>query len=227
MQVVSGPIGKRKIHFVAPASGDVPGEMDRFVDWFNRTAPGDQQPLPALTRAAIAHLYFVSIHPFADGNGRIGRALVSKALSQAMDNTPVLNAISSTINANRKLYYKTLDIQSRTNEITPYLMYFCGTILDAQKETIRQVDFIITKAKFFNTWDKDLNQRQKKVVLRIFREGLKGFDGELSAKNYMSITKSPSTTATRDLKDLVEKGVLTKTGKLKSTQYHLNLSSIK
>ena len=115
-----------------------------------------------------------------------------------------------------------MELQNKTNQITPWLCYFGKTIIEAQKQTLERVDFLIAKAKFFNAHGTLLNPRQKKAVLRIFREG--GFSGGLNAKNYMSIAKTPSATATRDLKDLVDKGILKKTGNLKSTRYDLNLA---
>ncbi len=108
-------------------------------------------------------------------------------------------------------------------ELAKWLIYFGKTIIDAQKQTINQVDFIITKAKFFDAHKEKLNPRQLKVINRILAKGPKGFDGEFSAKNYRAITKSPAATATRDLQDLVRKGIFTKTGQLKSTRYSLHL----
>ncbi|MBU1697180.1 MAG: Fic family protein, partial [Proteobacteria bacterium] len=221
MRVVSGRIDKPKIHFIAPPASEIPREMDQFISWFNRTAPGGKAPLSPLIRAGITHLYFVTIHPFEDGNGRIGRALTEKALSQSLGK-PTLIALSSTISDKKKEYYKTLELQNKNNQITPWLYFFGKTIIEAQKLTIRLVDFVIAKAKFFNAYETLLNPRQKKAVLRIFREGPKGFSGGFSAKKYMSIVKIPSATATRDLRDLVDKGIFTKTGKLKSTRYVLN-----
>ncbi|MBU2627576.1 MAG: Fic family protein [Proteobacteria bacterium] len=223
MQVISGRIDKPKVHFVAPPSSGIPQEMNQFIDWFNRTAPGGKTPLPPLTRAGIAHFYFVTIHPFEDGNGRIGRALVTKVLSQSMKN-PVLTAVSCRINQDKKQYYKTLNAQNKSNEITPYLTYFSKTILESQQAVVEKLNFLIVKTKFFDAHTGNINDRQKKVILRIFREGPKGFDGSLSAKNYIAITKASKATATRDLTDLVETGVLIKTGKLKSTRYELNLA---
>lgn len=223
MQVVSGRIDKPKIHFVAPPSSRVPREMNQFIDWFNRTAPESKTPLPTLIRAGIAHFYFVTIHPFEDGNGRIGRALVTKVLSQSNKN-PVLTAVSCTINQDKKQYYNTLNAQNRSNEITPYLTYFSKTILESQRATVEKLNFLIAKTKFFDAHKRNINDRQKKAILRIFREGPKGFAGGLSAKNYIAITKAPKATATRDLTDLAQKGILIKTGKLKSTRYELNLA---
>jgi Fic family protein len=223
MQVVSGRIDKPKIHFVAPPSSRIPQEMNQLIDWFNRTAPGSKTHFPSLTRAGIAHFYFVTIHPFEDGNGRIGRALVTKALSQSIK-SPVLTAVSCTINQDKKEYYKSLNTQNKSNEITPYLTYFSKTILESQRAMIEKLDFLIAKTKFFDAHKRNINDRQKKAILRVFREGPRGFDGGLGAKNYMAITKAPKATATRDLTDLVKKGILTKTGKLKSTRYELNLT---
>jgi len=220
MRVVTGRIDKPKIHFIAPPASKIPKEMDQFISWFNRTAPRGKAPLPPLIRAGITHLYFVTIHPFEDGNGRIGRALTEKALSQSLGK-PTLIALSSTISDKKKDYYKILELQNKNNQITPWLYSFGKTIIEAQKQTIRLVDFVIAKAKFFNVYETLLNPRQKKAILRIFREGPKGFSGGFSAKNYMSIVKIPSATATRDLRDLVDKGIFTKTGKLKSTRYVL------
>ncbi len=225
MRVVSGRVDKPKIHFIAPPASKIPREMDLFINWFNKTAPGGKTPLPPLTRAGTAHLYFVTIHPFEDGNGRIGRALTEKALSQGLGK-PTFIALSSTLSDKKKDYYDNLELQNKTNQITPWLYYFGKTIIEAQKQTIRQVDFLIAKAKFFNAYETLLNPRQKKAALRIFREGPQGFSGGFSAKNYMSIVKIPSATATRDLKDLVEKGIFTKTGRLKSTRYALNFAII-
>ena len=224
MRVVSGRIDKPIIHFIAPPAFKIPREMDQFISWFNRTAPGGKVPLSPLARAGITHLYFVTIHPFEDGNGRISRALTEKALSQDLGK-PTLIALSSTISDKKKDYYKILELQNKNNQITPWLYYFGKTIIEAQKQTIKQVDFVIAKAKFFSAYETLLNSRQKKAVLRIFKEGPKGFSGGLSAKNYMSIVKAPSATTTRDLKGLVNKGIFTKTGKLKSTRYELNLTS--
>jgi Fic family protein len=122
MEVGSGPIHAPRVHFEAPPSTCVPEEMARFVTWFNRTAPAGSAPLPALTRAGIAHLYFESIHPFEDGNGRIGRATAEKALAQSIGQ-PTLIALAATILARRKAYYAALEAANQGNEVTAWL---CG-----------------------------------------------------------------------------------------------------
>jgi Fic family protein len=222
MQVVSGPIHKRMVHFEGPPSSRVPQEMKRFIAWFNDTAPGGKKPLPALTRASIAHLYFVCIHPFEDGNGRIGRALAEKSLAQNLDQ-PSLIALAYTIERKRKDYYAALARNNKDNDINDWMKYFANTILEAQSNTIKRVDFYVAKAKFYDKFRGKLNERQAKAIARTFREGIDGFRGGLSAENYISITQASRATATRDLQDLVEKGALTKTGELRHTRYFLSI----
>jgi Fic family protein len=223
MQVVSGPLHKRSVHFEAPPSSRVPDEMERFIAWFTDTAPRGKTPLPPLTRAGIAHLYFVSIHPFEDGNGRIGRAIAEKSLAQYLGQ-PSLIALAYTIERKRKDYYASLERNNKETEITNWLEYFANTVLEAQNNTIKRVDFYVGKAKFYEKHRGVFNERQEKVIARIFREGIDGFQGGLSAENYISITGTSRATATRDLQDLIEKSALTKTGELRHTRYHLKLA---
>lgn len=223
MQVVSGSLANPKVHFEAPPSSKVKEEMDAFVSWFNETAPDGKRPLSALTRAAITHLYFVSIHPFEDGNGRIARALAEKSLAQNLGQ-PSLIALAYTIEGARKAYYVALERNNKDIEITDWLLYFADTVIEAQRNTIKRVDFYIAKAKLHETLRGQLNERQEKVLTRMFREGINGFKGGLSAENYISIAKTSRATATRDLQDLLQKGALTKTGELRHTRYHLNIS---
>ncbi len=222
MQVLSDRLHDPKVHFEAPPSSRMNDEMDAFVTWFNETSPGGRRPVPALTRAGIVHLYFVSIHPFEDGNGRIGRALAEKSLAQNLGQ-PSLIALAHTIERARKAYYAALHRNSRDIEITDWLVYFAETILEAQRNTIRRIDFYIAKAKLYGNMRGQMNVRQEKVVARMFREGIDGFKGGLSAENYISMTKTSRATATRDLQQLVAMGVLTKTGELRHTRYHLKL----
>jgi Fic family protein len=224
MQVVSGPDYKRVVHFEAPPSAHVRAEMDRFVTWFNDTAPSGERPLPALARAGIVHLYFVCIHPFEDGNGRIGRALAEKSLAQSLGH-PSLITLAYTIERQRRDYYAALERSNKDNEIADWLTYFAGTVLEAQRNTLARVDFLMAKARFYERRRGQLNERQEKVVARMFREGIDGFRGGLSAENYVTISKASRATATRDLQDLVEKGALTRSGELRYTRYHLNLIS--
>ena len=222
MQVVSGAHGKIKVHFEAPPSAQMAPEMARFIDWFNNTGPDGARALPPLTRAGLAHLWFVSIHPFEDGNGRIGRGISELALSQALGR-PTLIALAHAIETRRKGYYQALEDNNKTLEITGWLHWFAETVLSAQARSQSLIDFIIEKTKLLDRLRGKLNERQMKVLLRMFREGPEGFTGGLSAENYISITGTSRATATRDLNDLIEKDALTRTGQLKSTRYFLKI----
>lgn len=220
MQVVSGRLDEPTVHFEAPPSQAVKAEMKRYIDWFNRTAPGGKQPLPALTRAGIAHLYFESIHPFEDGNGRIGRVIAEKALAQSLGRA-TLTALAATILVKRRSYYEALEAANKGNELTDWLAWFAATSIEAQQRTLSQVEFLIDKTKLLDRLRGQLNPRQETVLLRMFREGPAGFKGGLSAGNYASIAKASPATATRDLSEMVEKGALTRTGERRHTRYHL------
>lgn len=220
MQVVSGALHKPRVHFEAPPSSAMAKEMKRFLAWFAATAPGGEQAMPALTRAGIAHLYFVSVHPFEDGNGRIARALSEKTLAQAIGQ-PSLIALSQIIQRKRSAYYDALEAANKHNEITSWLVYFAQTVMDAQAYSLAQIDFLVSKTKFYDHYRDRMNERQERVIARMFREGLDGFAGGLSAANYITIAGTTRATATRDLQELVEMGALTKIGALKSTRYYL------
>ncbi len=223
MQIVSGHQGKWVVHYEAPPSQDVPREMKRFIRWFNETAPGKSNSIKfAPVRAAIAHLYFESIHPFEDGNGRIGRAIADKALSQGFG-YPVLLSLSLAIEANKKAYYAALKAASQSNEITRWIHYFVDLVLTAQIEVEKQINFIIRKARFFDKFKDILNERQLKVIKRMLQAGIKGFEGGISAKKYMSITGTSKATATRDLQHMFAIKALKQMGSGRSVRYELNL----
>jgi Fic family protein len=220
MQVVSGPMDEPKVHFEAPPSSQVPSEMRHFKEWFGRTAPRREASLPALTRAGMAHLYFESIHPFEDGNGRLGRAIAEKALAQSLGQ-PTLTALAATILAHRKSYYAALEAANKQNEITPWLMWFAAVAIEAQRRAIAMVEFLIDKTKLLDRLKGQLNDRQEEAILRMFREGPEGFRGGLSAGKYSTITGASPATTTRDLADLVAKGALTREGERRHARYHL------
>ena len=223
MQVISGPIDNPKVHFEAPPSKYVQKEMDQFIKWFNDSSPEGINPIEPLTRASIAHLYFLSIHPFEDGNGRIARSLTEKALSDSIKH-PALISVSYNIQKNKKLYYDMLESSNKSNHIDKWIDYFAKTILESQEYTISKINFMIAKVKIFDRIRGQINERQEKVINRIFAEGIEGFKGGLSAENYISITKTSRATATRDLQDLVDKKIFCKTGELKSTRYFLKFT---
>jgi Fic family protein len=218
MQVVSGAMYAPKVHYEAPPSAKVAREMAKFLKWFDRTGPGKRDALPALTRAGIAHLYFESIHPFADGNGRIGRAIAEKALAQAAGQ-PTLTALATTILARRKAYYDELAAASRKLDLTRWLTWFAGIAIEAQRRTEARAEFLIDKTRLLDRLRGQLHPRQEKALLRMLREGPEGFEGGLSAGKYASITGASPATTTRDLSDLVEKGALLRTGELRHARY--------
>ena len=217
MQVVSGPDYRQRVHYEAPPSAAVSTEMDRFIAWYGR-----QDATPALTRAGTAHWYFVRIHPFEDGNGRIGRALAEKALAQALGE-PSLIALAREIARRRNAYYDALEAANRSLDISDWLEWFGGVVLDAQAWSERRLIRLIEQTRMFDRLRGRLNPRQTKALLRLFREEPEGFRGGLSAANYRRITGAPVSTATRDLADLVAKRALRRTGERRHTRYWLDL----
>lgn len=221
MQIVSGPIGNEKIHFIAPPSLRVPKEMKAFIKWFNDTAPGGKKEIktPAV-RSAVAHLYFESIHPFEDGNGRIGRAIAEKALAQSIGR-PILLSLSQIIEANKKEYYSALQEGSKNNEITNWIRYFVTVIYHAQQYARNLIDFTLKKIQFMDRIKEQINERQKKVLLRML-ESHQGFEGGMTAKKYISITSTSKATATRDLQELTHIGALSTEGSGRNVRYRIN-----
>jgi Fic family protein len=222
MLIVSGAIGHEQVHYEAPPSKRVPGEMKNFIQWFNQSAPGGKLELtPSPVRAAIAHLYFESIHPFEDGNGRIGRAVAQKALSQSLER-PALLSLSKAINADRANYYATLKTAQSSMDITDWVYWFVRMLLQAQEQAEAQIEFTLKKVKLFDRIRDQLNDRQMKVLKRMLKEGPDGFQGGMSAKKYMAIAKTSKPTATRDLQSLVEKNILIPSGGGRSSRYQIH-----
>ncbi|UJH68626.1 Fic family protein [Allomuricauda sp. SCSIO 65647] len=219
MQIVSGGMGREVVHFEAPPSKEVPTEMDGFIQWFNTSQTEIKKPI---IRSAIAHQYFETIHPFEDGNGRIGRAVAEKALSQSIGR-PVLFSLSKSIEGNKKTYYDALQRAQRSNEITAWINYFVRTVLDAQIDAEQEIEFTLKKTKFFDKHKDELNERQQKVVRRMLEEGHQGFEGGMNARKYVSLAKTSKATATRDLQDLVAKSIFKPIGGGRSTKYEINI----
>lgn len=221
MQVVSGPLHRPRIHFEAPPSQSIHHEMKRFLAWQHQIL-SEAAPFSALTYAGLAHLYFVSIHPFEDGNGRIARAITQKMLSQSL-HQPILLALSQIIQQQRNNYYDRLESNNKELEVTEWLVWFADIVLEAQVYTQKLVNFLLERTRLYDMVRGTLNLRQEKALERMFREGIEGFKGGLSAENYIRITRTSRATATRDLVDLVTKNALIKTGERKGTRYHLNI----
>ncbi len=224
MVIVSGRYGKEQIHFEAPPSNRLAEEMRQFVEWYQQFDVTVLDIKGILIKTAVTHLYFESIHPFEDGNGRIGRALAEKCLGESFQR-PLIMSLSSMIEKDKKKYYNALKTAQKSLEITDWIWYFSQTILESQKLTKKIIGFTIKKAHFLDQKKSFLNERQYKVVLKIFDQGIAGFDGGMTARKYISITKISKATATRDLIDLVEKQIFTSIGAGRSVRYELNFSS--
>ncbi len=212
MQIVSGPIGRSRVHFEAPPSEAVSFEISGFLHWFNSS----RTTCPKLARAGMAHLRFESIHPFEDGNGRIGRAISEVALGQSR-----LSMLSTEIESRRSEYYAALELASQSNEVTDWLLWFAEAVIAAQKRSISWIEFTISKSRLLDNLRGKINERQEKVLLRMFEGGPDGFKGGLSARNYQCISGASPATAGRDLIELVNLNALTRIGQLKGTRYWL------
>jgi Fic family protein len=203
MQVVSGPIGRHKIHYVAPATSRVEDEIGGFLKWLD----GNEEQDPLL-KAAIAHLWFVTIHPFEDGNGRMGRAIAEMCLSRSDGSAQRFYSMSSQILEERKGYYDVLEkTQAGSLDITEWLTWFLGCLDRAIEQSSRISDSALERELFWQDLKKrnlSLNDRQKKVLNKVFS----GFEGKLTRDKWMKITKASSRTALRDIGELVARGVI-------------------
>jgi Fic family protein len=213
MRVVSGPMGKEHVHFEAPKAGRIAGEMKSFLAWFEGNAPID----PVL-RAGLAHLWFVTIHPFDDGNGRIARAIADMALARSENSPQRFYSMSAQIRQERKAYYDILEgTQKGTTEITPWMEWFLGCLgraIDGAQVTLSAV---LGKARFWErTKGIPLNDRQRLVINRLFD----GFEGKLTSSKYATLAKCSQDTAHRDILELVDHGMLIRNpGGGRSTSY--------
>lgn len=220
MQIVSGRLDRPRVHFEAPPSSEVPAEMARFCSWLNDSSPTGAMPMSPLARAGLAHLHFESIHPFEDGNGRIGRAIAEKVLAQGAGQ-PSLTALSLLIHRRRKEYYAQLEAANKTLDVDPWLHWFADLVLAAQQHTLEGLDFLLANTRLWDRLRGQINARQEKALSRLMRAGVEGFLGGLSAGKYQALTGAPAATARRDLAHLVELGALRRTGQLKGTRYWL------
>jgi len=222
MVIISGSIGKEVVHYEAPPSELLKKEMTQFVNWYNTYSVDSNNIKESLIKTAIAHLYFESIHPFEDGNGRIGRAIAEKCLSESLGR-PLILSISTIIEKDKTTYYDALKQAQNTLDITEWICYFSQTILNAQKQAKTIIRFTLEKAKFLDEYKPKLNERQVKVIMKMFAYGIEGFKGGMTAKKYMSIAKTSKATATRDLQYMVEKKCLLPIGAGRGVHYELNL----
>jgi Fic family protein len=215
MQVVSGPIGRRTVHFEAPPAPRLEAEMARFLEWFELSTEGDR-----LVHAGLAHLWFVTLHPFDDGNGRIARAVGDMALARADRSGQRFYSLSAQIQRERKDYYEMLErTQKGPLDVTPWLAWFLGCLLRAVEGAEASLSAVLLKSRAWQRWaELPLNERQIKLLNRL----LDGFDGKLTSSKWAAIAKCSADTALRDIGDLVARGVLKKSESGgRSTSYEL------
>ena len=221
MQIVSGPVHKPKVHFEAPPAKQVPAELARFLDWFN----ADSRKLDGLVRAGIAHLWFEIIHPFEDGNGRVGRAIVDLSLAQDLRADPRLFSLSAELAAQRASYYEELRLASRDDaDIDRWLEWFCRTFAQACRRSAAVIGTALAKAQFWAAHaGKVVSKAQAKSLNSLLDAGPRGFEGGLTTRKYVSIAGVSRATAYRDLAALVEAGMLASHGQGKRTRYFIDL----
>lgn len=206
MQVVSGPVGREKVHYEAPPGKKVAKEMKQFISWWNTSLRNED----GLLRSGLAHFYFVTIHPFEDGNGRIARALTDMALAQDEKLSTRYYSLSSQIMEERDDYYTILELsQKEEGDVTAWLKWYLGCYARAVEKAEKLIAKVLAKADFWH-WRQQtaINERQRKVVNRLLDAGKGGFEGGLTTRKYVSMTKVSRATAFREISDLLEKGIL-------------------
>jgi Fic family protein len=203
MQVVSGPIGREKVYYEAPAAGRLDAEMKSFLEWFN--AEDNTDPV---IKAALAHLWFVTIHPFADGNGRIARAIADMSLARSEDSSQRFYSMSAQIRLERKAYYDMLEATQKGElDITPWLEWFLSCLDRAFDGAEQALAAVFRKADFWKKYTAaKINERQRDILNRL----LDGFEGKLTSSKWALIEKCSPDTALRDIQDLVDQGILAK-----------------
>lgn len=223
MQVVSGRLDRPRVHFEAPPRLGLDARLQQFLDWF-AVSRADRQ-LDPLLRAGIAHFWFVTLHPFDDGNGRLTRAITDLALAQADGQAIRLYAMSASILDDRSGYYRVLEASQKGGlDITEWLQWFLATLLDSLRQAIARIDRLLTKARFWQHHRNDgLSAEQTKVLNRMLDGGTQGFADGISASQYQAVAKVSKATATRHLADLLEKGCIEKLpGGGRSTRYRVS-----
>ena len=215
MQVVSGAMGKEKVHFQAPDASNLENEMDDFISWFNK-----EEQLDPVIKAGVAHLWFVTLHPFDDGNGRIARALTDMLLARSDGTSQRFYSMSAQIRQERKEYYNILErTQKGSLDITAWLKWFLNCLLNALESTDKILGKVLYKAQFWKKYGLiTLNERQKLLINRLLDE----FTGKLTTSKWSKIAKCSSDSALRDIQDLINKGIVRKeSAGGRSTHYEL------
>ncbi len=228
VEIVTGTGDYQRTIFEGPPGNIVENEMEAFINWYNDTSPlnEDSDHVPGPIRSAIAHMWFTSIHPFGDGNGRIARAISEHALFQDFE-IPPLFSVSTPINNNRNDYYEMLAESSRlepSTNITSWINWFVEATKEAQIDAKDKIDFILKKSIFWDHHkDTKLNKRQEKIITKFFSFGANGLiENGINSEKYQAITGASSSTTTRDLNDLIDKGIISQTSSGgRSTRYNL------
>jgi Fic family protein len=221
MQIVSGPVGKETVHYEAPASSTVAEEMHKFLVWFNDTR--DKAPADGIVRAGISHVWFESVHPFQDGNGRIGRAIVDMALAQDVRAPTRLLGMAARMRNDQARYYEALNQAQRgTGDITQWLAWFIDAFSASCQATAGLIDESLARAHFWSEHrTTSINERQRKALNKMLEAGPGRFKGGMTARKYQSLTGAIKITASRDLTELAGAGLLVRQGAGRSTFYNL------
>jgi Fic family protein len=220
MQIASGPVGRETVHYVAPPSAAVRAEMHAFLSWFNDS----RGALDGILRAGLAHVWFESVHPFEDGNGRVGRAIVDRALAQESGKPTRLHSIAAEMHRRQHAYYDALNTAQRgSGDVTAWLEWFVGGLTESCVAVSALIDESLTRARFWSEHRATaLNVRQRKALNKLLEAGPGRFEGGLTQRKYAALTGSATATATRDLADLLEKGLLVRGAAAgRSTHYNL------
>lgn len=223
MQVVSGRIDRPTVHFEAPPRAGLEAQLDAFLDWFNRSR--DEAAIDPLLRAGMAHFWFVTLHPFDDGNGRLTRAITDLALAQAEHQAIRFHAMSASILTDRAGYYGVLESSQKGGlDITAWLTWFLTTLQHSLHEALQRIDRVLAKARFWQQHQhQGLHAEQIKLLNRLLDGGERGFEQGISAAKYQAVAKVSKATATRHLADLLAKGCLQRLhGGGRSTRYQIN-----
>jgi len=220
MQVVSGPLGRQRVHFEAPPADRLESEINRFLDWANNSSKE-----PPLIQAGLAHLWFVTLHPFDDGNGRIARAVGDLFLARADGSPQRFYSLSAQIQRERKAYYDILErTQKQSLDVTEWLDWFLETLHRAVDQAQHTLDAVLAKTRFWQRWAAPTSAQMNERQVKLLNSLLDGFEGKLTSSKWAVIAKCSADTALRDITDLLARGVLRKSESGgRSTSYELNL----
>jgi Fic family protein len=222
MQILSGRMGQERVHYVAPPAAAVRAEMHNFLEWFNRTRDSS---LDGILRAGQSHIWFESIHPFEDGNGRIGRAILDLALAQDARKSTRLHGVSTQVRRQQNDYYDALNRAQRGNgDITDWLDWFMRAYADSCHATSTLIDESLERARFWSDHrNVELNERQRKAITKLLAAGPGGFEGGLTLRKYANLTGTSRATAYRDISELLQARILVQGGTGRGTYYNLTV----